>query len=135
MVCRTMPWEWEATVSGVAFGGCRLQTKYRVDTKSSCDYSKLSRTGSIPDVGFCRGRGDAIHSYGWETSRYCVTMCLHAIFFIRNTVEFQLVLFLKFPHNWTSFVAYLLLNFLKIFHSLFLNNMFYQSKMRFHFTA
>ena len=63
---------------------------------------------------------------------------IHAIFFIRNTVEFQLVLFLKFPPNWTSFVAYLLLNFLKIFHSLFLRNMFfvnYLSILQFYFTA
>ena len=26
MVCRTVPWEWEATVLGVAFGWCRLST-------------------------------------------------------------------------------------------------------------
>ena len=45
---------------------------------------------------------------------------IHAIFFIRNTVEFQLVLFLKFSQNLTSFVAYLLLIFLMNLHSLLL---------------
>ena len=48
---------------------------------------------------------------------------IHAIFFIRNTVEFQLVLFLKFLQNWTSFVAYLLLIFLMILHSLLLKKL------------
>ena len=76
---------------------------------------------------------------GCKTTMYkcsfCKSLPIHAIFFIRNTMEFQLILFLKFSQNWTSFVAYLLLNFLKIFHSLFLRNMFYLSKIRFNFTA
>ena len=34
-------------------------------------------------------------------------MHLHAVFFISNTVEFRLVLYLKVPRFFTSFVTYL----------------------------
>ena len=79
----------------------------------------------------------------WRSSRiqvndlslifYDAFVRIHAIWFIRNTAEFQLVLFLNFPQNLTSFVAYLLLNFLRILHSLFLRNMFYLRKIGFKF--
>ena len=47
---------------------------------------------------------------------------LHAVWFIRNTSKFILVLLLNFSKNLTSSVAYLFLNFLRILYSLFLKN-------------
>ena len=43
---------------------------------------------------------------------------IHAVFFISNTVEFRLVLYLKVPRLFTSFVTYFVPYFsLKIFDS------------------